>query len=147
LTGVTKPTLPERAPTFPNAEAVAVDPVRIAPGDSFAIDVALKLPEGVKLNPDAPMPYLLEAPDHPGALAASVSPTGGRIAPPEPAFRVEVPLAERAEAGDALTIQLSASAFLCEATLCEIHSYVWTIPVQFADGGGDRVTLSVAAGR
>lgn len=142
LEGVTKPTPPLRAPTFPNAEVVELETVQVAPGDSFTLDVAIELPEGYKLNPDAPMPFLLEAADRPDALASAVEPTGGRVDPPAATFQVEVSLAQPAKAGESLTIRLSTSAFLCEATLCEIHSYVWNIPVTFAESGTRTVALT-----
>jgi thiol-disulfide isomerase/thioredoxin len=147
LDGVAPPNPPKRPPTFPNALAIQAPAVKVRPGQEFGLEVALSLPEGYKLNPDAPMPYLVEAPGQEGLLGPGALPSGGRVDPPSETFAVSVPLAKPAEAGQTIRLKLSVAAFLCRETLCEIHSYVWEVPVTFAEGGTDRVALSNAEAR
>ena len=151
LDGVTSPKPPPRKPKFPNPTEIAVPNQNVAPVQEFTLDVTVKFPEGFKVNPDAPMPVLLEAPDAPDLLGPSASPTGSKVNPPSDQFLVPVPLARAPEAGETVKLTLSASVFECKvgaAGLCRIKNYVWTIPVTFADGGVKSVTLStdMAAG-
>ena len=88
------------------------------------------------------MPYLVQTPGRPEALGPGAPPSGGKISPPSANFTVSVPLAKPAKAGDSLSVKLSVAAFLCRESLCEIHSYVWTIPVTFAEGGAEKIALS-----
>jgi hypothetical protein len=147
LSGVEPPRPPVSKPKFPNAKKLAVEPVEVAPGEKFALAVDLRLPDGYKINPEAPMPVLLEAPDDPSALGPESPPTGLKLDPPRSRFEVEVPLAKPASAGDTLSLKLSVSAFECKegaAGHCRIKNYVWTIPVTFSSGGGKSVSLSNA---
>lgn len=147
LSTVNPPALPQRTPTFPNATVFEVPEAKVAPGQSFTLNVALDLPKGFKLNPEAPAPirYLLEAPGHDGALGKDVSPTGESIESTSRTFSVSVPLAKGAADGDELALTLSVSAFMCKEgdnAYCTSKNYVWKVPVQFAAGGGDTVALS-----
>ncbi|HEU5116259.1 MAG TPA: thiol-disulfide isomerase, partial [Isosphaeraceae bacterium] len=147
LSGVEPPRPPATKPKFPNAKQLAVEPATVAPGETFALDVTLKLPEGFKINPEAPMPILLETPDDPSALGPDLPPTGLRLNPPRDRFAVDVPLSKEAKAGDKLSLKLSVSAFECKegaAGLCRIKNYVWTIPVEFASNGKKTVSLTNA---
>ncbi len=144
LSGVEAPTPPPSKPKFPNAIAIELPPAKVAPGSQFTLDVALALSDGFKINPEAPMPILLEAPANPTALRDTVSPNGSRIEPPKSAFEVVVPLAKPAAPGDTLEVKLSVSAFECKegaAGLCRVKNFVWTIPVTFEAGSPDRITL------
>jgi thiol-disulfide isomerase/thioredoxin len=134
---------PRAAPAFPNARTVKVAPVKVKPGPAFTLDVQLGLPEGYKINPDAPMPYVLEGGETP---AGSVTPrVVAEVAPPKETFAVNVPLSGEVKPGVVFTLKLSVSAFLCKATLCEIHSVVFEIPVTLADDGATTVVLAAPA--
>lgn len=146
LEGVKPPSPPRRPPTFPNALALAAPAAKVKPGETFAVQVNLTLPEGYKINPDAPMPFLLQTPEAPEALGPGAPPSGGRLSPPSASFTLDVPLAKAARAGESLEVKLSVAAFLCRETLCEIHSYVWTIPVTFDEEGSQTVILGNSAG-
>jgi thiol-disulfide isomerase/thioredoxin len=134
---------PRAEPAFPNARTVKVAAVKVKPGAGFALDVQLQLPEGYKINPDAPMPTLLE--DGAGSTGTAVPRTLSEVAPPAESFRVNVPLPAGAKPGDAFTAKLSVSAFLCKATLCEIHSVVFEVPVTLAEDGAASVVLAAPA--
>ena len=145
LEGVKPPAPPARAPKFPNALVLEVPKAKVAPGSSLTLDVALTLPKGFKLNPEAPVRYLLEAPGAADALGEGVSPAGATIAPPKAEFQVSVPLAKAAAEGGSLALKLSVSAFICKTGsegFCTIKNYVWNIPVTFDAGGSDHVALS-----
>jgi thiol-disulfide isomerase/thioredoxin len=137
LDGVTPPSPPPLAPKFPGAVAIAVPPVDVTPSQRLALQVTVRLPAGYKINPDAPMPYALAAREGTEGLtlSADVPIQGGRIRPPAETFRVDVLLAREPRPGESIRLELSASAFLCRASLCEIHSYTWTIPIRFATTG------------
>ena len=146
LEGVKPPVPPARAPNFPNATVVNVPSVKVEPGPAVTLDVALPLAAGFKLNADVAMPYLVEAPDQPGALAAGVSRTGAKIQEPTPRFTVQVDLARPAKAGETLRLKFSAKAFVCNegSNLCQVKSYVWNVPITFAAGGKEKVALAAA---
>ncbi len=147
LKGVSAPRPKVSKPRFPNPTVVEVPAVKVAPGRSFSFDVTVSLPEGFKINPDAPMPVLVETPVAPEALAAELA-TGTRISPPRATFEVPVTLAKGASNGQSLQVQVSVSAFECKdgaAGLCRVKNYVFKVPVQFDDEGEARVKLSTPA--
>jgi sugar lactone lactonase YvrE len=139
LDGVTAPNPPQRKPTFPGAKVIDVAGVEVAPGTSFTVDVTLAVPDGFKVSPDAPMPYLIETADASEILA------NGRISPPASSFPLTVALGKTAKAGDSLTLKVSVGAFLCKSNqLCQIRNFVWNVPVTFADGADGGVALTTA---
>ena len=132
-------------PRFPTPVVIDVPPVQVVPGRDFKLDVTVSLPEGFKINPEAPMPVLLETPEDPAALGPDVPPTGLRLDPPRAKFELDVPLAKAAAAGNKLVVRLSVSAFECkEGSLgfCRVKNYVWKVPVTFAAGGDSVVALT-----
>jgi thiol-disulfide isomerase/thioredoxin/sugar lactone lactonase YvrE len=141
--GLKPPAHPTRAPSFPNVSVVNVPTVKVAPGKKITLDVTIHLATGFKLNTDAPMPYLVETPEKSGVLADSVSPTGQKLKSPKPKFTIDVPLAEPAKLGQLIPLKLSLSVFVCNegSSLCQVKSYVWNIPITFAEGGKERVVL------
>lgn len=147
LKGVSAPRPKASKPRFPNPTVVEVPAVKVAPGGKFQFDVSVALPEGFKINPDAPMPVLVETPEAPDALAAELA-TGTRINPPRAAFEVPVQLSQPGAAGQTLQVQLSVSTFECKdgaAGLCRVKNYVFKVPVQFEAGGETAVVLKTPA--
>ncbi len=132
-----------RKPSFPNPTVANLAPVSVAPGKEIALDVALALPKGFKVNPEAPMPVLVEVADQPGALSADYPQAGQRISPPADQFQVKVPLAKPSSAGATLPLKVSVSAFICSeaSSLCRIKSFVWNVPVKFESGGQAAISL------
>ncbi len=139
LTSVPKAAPPRSAPAFPNAHVVKAPAASVKPGETLTLDVALQLPEGYKINPDAPMPYVVEPGE--GAPAQRLI---AEVAPPSESFQVTLPLTATTP-GATFPLKLSVSAFLCKATLCEIHSVVFEIPVTIADDGTATIPLSAPA--
>lgn len=143
LTSVEPPRPPKRPPSFPNAQVVKLPAMKVKPGSAFTLDVALELPSGFKVNAETQMPYLIETPGKADVLdARKVSPLGALVEPPRAAFPVTVTLAKPAAQGDTLDLKLSIKSFLCEKTLCEIHSYVFNVPITFAADGAESVKLT-----
>jgi thiol-disulfide isomerase/thioredoxin len=143
LEGLSPPSPSPRAPSFPNAQAIHVPAVKVAPGATITLDVTVPLASGFKLNAEAPMPYLIETPDKTGLLSSDLPANGGKVSPPAPRFSVNVPLARPAAAGDSFNLKLSLAAFVCNegSNLCQVKSFVWTIPVTVASNGSAHVTL------
>lgn len=141
LEGLTPPVLRPRTPTFPNAEVKNLDKVEVAPGKALLINVTLPIPAGYKLNTESTMPILVEAPGKPGAV--NFPPTGQKLDSAAPKFSVKVPLADEAKPGDSLEIKVSVGTFVCNegSNLCTIKSFVWKVPVAFAEGGAERINL------
>ena len=143
LAGLKPPSPAPRAPSFPNAVAYSAPAAQVGPGAAITLDVTLPLAKGVKVNPGAPMPYLLETPGKTGLLSDQVPATGGKVSPPSQNFTIAVPLARAAAAGDTFELKLSLAAFVCNegSNVCMIKSYVWNIPVSVAGAGDGRIAL------
>ncbi len=45
-------------------------------------------------------------------------------------------------AGASFKLKLSVSAFLCQTTLCEVHSYVWNIPITVAEDASNVIRVT-----
>ncbi len=142
---LTTPKPPTGPPKFLNKLAIAVPAAKVPPGKSVTLDVHLALPEDLKLNPDTPMTYLVEAPRAPDFLSESISTKGERVQPPSKTFQITVPLAKEASAGDVLPLKVSLSTFQCRGGsegYCKVQSYIWTVSLTFADDAKGKVTLT-----
>jgi sugar lactone lactonase YvrE len=144
LAGLKPPAPAPRAPSFPNALALSVPKTTVGASKTITLDVTLPIEKGVKVNPEAPMPYLIETPGKSGILSARVPPTGGKLEPPSARFSVPVDLAEPPKAGEAFDLKFSLAAFLCNegSNVCFIKSYVWNVPVSVASSGGSHIALT-----
>jgi sugar lactone lactonase YvrE len=145
LSGIEGPKPARSKPKFTNPIVIKLGDKTVAVGPRFTLAVKLVLPEGFELNPDAPMPVLLEAPGSRGMLGSEVTEYGSMVEPPRTEFEVEVPLARTPRAGNSLGLKLSASVFECKkggAGYCRVRNFVWEIPVTFGAGGTSRVEIS-----
>ncbi len=144
LDGVTaaEPPESESQGEFANAREMKLQPAKVRAGDSVSLAITLELPEGYKVNPDAPMPYRIAAD---GKELSLVDPTKGQIAPPADRFTIQASLERPAKEGETMDIKVSLSAFLCTASICEIHSYELTLPIEFTADGEPTVSASIAA--
>ncbi len=131
-------------PKFDGATVIDSAPAQVAPGKSFTLGLVIPLPKDYELNAEAPMTYLVEAPDAPSALGPENPKQGGRIETPATTVNIPVPLAAAPKPGDTLKLRVSLRAMVClPNTLCAVKSFVWNVPVTFAAGSPDRVTLEV----
>lgn len=147
LEGLQPPAPPRRNPTFPNAKVIdaRLKPSRIAPGGELTLDVALPLEAGLKVNPDVPMPYLLETPQNEGLLDESA--TGGqKIEHPAPRFTIKVRLAKTTKPADSVPLKLSVAAFVCNqgSNFCTVKNFVWNIPLTVAVDAPSKVSIDLA---
>ena len=145
LAGVVAPVEEKSPPKFPRATAIAVAETKVAAGSQIVAEITLTIPNGYKLNPDSPLVYLVEAPDKPSILGEENSPSGGKIDPPTETVTIKVPLAKPAAAGDAMTLKVSMSVFVCKkgsSGFCTVNNFVWTIPVTFGADGAKTVELT-----
>lgn len=129
-------------PTFVNAAVVDTPTVKAAPGKAFTLEIPLTLPKGYELNAQAPMTYLVEAPDAPDALGPENPTTGGHIEPPSETLAIPVPLSVSAKPGETLKVKVSLKAMVClPNTLCTVKNFVWNVPVTFEAGAPQRVAV------
>jgi thiol-disulfide isomerase/thioredoxin len=145
LNDVAPPVRKKTKPRFPRAEAITVAEQSLAPSRSVRLAVTIQVPDGFTLGTEAPMPYLVEAPTAPDALAPEAPTQGGQVEPPASRFVVDIPLAKIPAAGDRLSLKFYASAFECKkgsSGFCRIRNFVWTIPIQFAPGGANEISLT-----
>jgi hypothetical protein len=91
------------------------------------------------------MTYLLETPDKEGILSSELSPTGERVSPPKPEFKITVPLARKTEAGDKIELRLSLLTLICSepSSLCRPRSVIWNVPITISDSApSDPIRLT-----
>ena len=144
IEGVKPPAPRRRPPSFSNAVVTNAPAVKVAPGDSVKLEVALTLPPGYKITDQASMPYLIETPGKEAILSPDLVATVRNVDPPAQEFSVDVPLARTSSKGDAVNLKLSVQAFGCNegSSLCKIFNFVWNVPVTFEEGGLTLVPLA-----
>jgi hypothetical protein len=148
LSGLNPPARPKAVPSFPRAVVNTAAEAKVVPGKAVTLHVKLPLPAKTKVNPDAgPMPYMVEATGKSVLVPTAFTSAVQQVDPPADDFKVEVPLTGEPAAGDRLELKLSVQAFVCDtgSNLCQIKSYVWTVPVVFNEDGEKVVTLTAKA--
>ena len=103
------------------------------------------MPKGYKLNAEAPVTYLVETPDKEDILSSEVSASGDKVNPPKTEFKITVPLAKAASAGEKFNLRLSLLTLICSepSSLCRIKSLIFNVPVTIdADASGDPISLT-----
>jgi thiol-disulfide isomerase/thioredoxin len=140
LEGLTAPKPRAHKPSFPNSEAIKLPPVEAAAGKTITLAVTVPVARGYKLNAEAPLTYVVEAPEQSGILAPETPIQGKKLKPPVHEFPVTVTLAKPAAAGETLDLKLSLLTLVCKesSNLCQIKSYVWSLPVKFTSGGSSE---------
>ncbi|MEX0704000.1 MAG: thioredoxin-like domain-containing protein [Planctomycetales bacterium] len=115
-----------------------VAPQKVAADDgTLAIEIALDLPAGHKLNPLAPVTYRLQLDDGQSLFDAANVAGRGKAEAEGKTARISLPL--KAKSGKASLI-LSATYAYCRdgnGGLCRIATARWTVPVEVA-ADGDR---------
>ena len=136
-----QPPKPAKAPpalVFPGAKRHSFGTAKVKPTDgAVRMAVELRLPEGWKLNPLAPMSYLVEVDGAAGKPVVLKTPTRQ--------FEIKLPVD-----GDAGSrrIKVSLTYYYCQAgagALCKIGRVGWSGEVKFsADAPTDRIELTHA---
>jgi hypothetical protein len=122
-------------PTFPGAKLVEVAAAAVKPADGrVTLSVEIELPEGWKMNPDAPPAYLLETSAGEGASHINAAALGKlvQLSEPRARFDVTVPVADGVAGAE--TVTLSLTFYYCEKAdgLCKVGSAIFNVPLEFA---------------
>jgi sugar lactone lactonase YvrE len=120
-------------PSFDGATKVDLAAADVKPADGkVRLKVELMLPEGYKLNPLAPLRYLVESSEAGGCVARDV--VGKLVSVKEPASSFEIELPLRAETGsDQLAVSLVY--YYCQEGsegVCKAGSVVWQLPLRLS---------------
>jgi thiol-disulfide isomerase/thioredoxin len=128
------PAEPSGKPKFPSAKQVELPKAVVKAVDGkLAVTVALELPEGWKINAEAPMAYLVEAEGDAGPIDRAA--TGKLVRPKERTATFEIAVPLRAATG-ADKLKVSLIYYYCqskETGVCKVGSVVWTVPLELAD--------------
>jgi hypothetical protein len=132
----------ESKPSFKNAQQVTLPEAMIKPADGeIRLAVKFTLPAGYKMNPLAPMRYLVEADGPTGPVDRTALGKLQQLEHPSAEFEVKIPVTQLTGRD---TLKLSMNYYYCQASdsgLCKIGSVVWTIPLTLAS---DAATATAA---
>ena len=122
----------KRKPSFPGAKQVKVPAQMVKTSEGkLKVVVELTLPEGWKINPLAPMGYLVELPAESGPVDREA--VGEYVRVKEPAKKIEFTLP--AEASGTETLKVSMNYYYCEVGdngVCKTGAVIWTAPVELS---------------
>jgi hypothetical protein len=132
LTAPEKPKT-EVKPNFPNAEQVTVAAATLKPADGkVTLKIDLKLPPDFKINPLAPLRYIIEA-DSKGPVQEGVLGKLTSVTPPAAGFDIVLPVDG---ASGTETLKVSLGYFYCQEGsegVCKAGSVVWNLPLTLSD--------------
>jgi thiol-disulfide isomerase/thioredoxin len=130
-------------PSFPGAAQVdlAAASVKAVEG-KVRLQVALELPEGYKINAQAPLRYLVEAETPKGPIGREALDKLMDVDQRSTSFDIELPSA----AAGMDTLKVSLAYYYCQTGaegVCKVGSVVWTLPLNLsADAADTSVRLS-----
>jgi thiol-disulfide isomerase/thioredoxin len=144
ISGLKAPSAPkvDKKPSFRGATPVTLEQVKVKPEKSAVkLHVSLKIPDGWKINAQAPMSYWLDSPKEAGP--ADRAAFGKRkLDKPTAEFDVSVPVKGKGE--DEFAVSLTY--YYCEKGddgVCKTGSVIFTVPINIADdGSGEPVKLT-----
>ena len=149
IEGLAPPTPPAPREASPPKDAKRIEltsrEVQAVDG-SIKLAVKLTLPEGYKINPQAPMSYRLTAPVEPGLIDKGAITKPAKVQPPTAEFEIPLPLT--AAEGSA-TIEVSLGYYYCQEGdkgLCKVGNVTWSVPFQLSPTAADTalpLTLEV----
>lgn len=133
----------ENKPRFDRAKKLELGEREVKRAEGkIVLGIELQLPDGWKINPLAPMSYLVEADGDRGLVDRTSLGKLTRVQPP--ASRLEFALPVAGNGSDLLRV--SINYFYCQQGaegLCKVGSVSWEIPLKIsADRGQDRVELN-----
>jgi hypothetical protein len=121
-------------PFFPDPVTIKAPTFALPPDGTLTLRISVPLAEGFKLNPEAPMEYLLEGVFNNSNIFEQV----GKLDKPLTSFRVEIPVEKLKEVK---TLKVSLAYYPCQEKaggLCFAKSQVWEIPLQPGGTEGKR---------
>jgi len=144
IAGLKAPAAPkvDKKPSFKGAAAVKVETAKVKPDKSVVkLHVSLKVPDGWKINAEAPMSYWLDSPKESGAADRGAF---GKKKLEKPAAEFDVTVPVKGNGEDEVAVSLDY--YYCEKSedgVCKKGSVVFTVPLKIADdGSGDPVKLN-----
>ena len=125
---------PPKKPSFKGAAQEKLKPAAVRPVQGkVKLAVTLKVPEGWKMNPDAPMSYWLDSPQPSGPVDRTAF---GRTKLARPAADFEVLVPVTGTGDDEVAVSLNY--YYCEEKpegVCKVGSVVFTVPLKIAAAG------------
>jgi thiol-disulfide isomerase/thioredoxin len=123
---------------FPGAARVNLTAAELKPVEGkVRLQVALELPDGYKINPLAPLRYLVEAGDATGPLDREALGKLTTVEHPSASFDIELP----AGAGmGSEKLKISLAYFYCQEGsegVCKAGSVIWSLPVVLSADAAD----------
>ncbi len=133
----------EIKPGFPGAAKVDLATARLKPDDGkLHLKVLLELPPGYKINPIAPLRYLVEAGASQGPVSRDALGTLTEVEEKSASFDID--LAAAATTGTD-KLRISLAFYYCQTGgegVCKASSVVWNLPITLAaDAPGSTVQL------
>lgn len=144
IAGLKAPGAPkvEKKPSFRGAAPVKVDLAKVmADKSTIKLHVSLKVPDGWKINAEAPMSYWLDSPKEAGPVDRAAF-GKKKLDKPTAAFDVSVPVTGAGED----EVAVSLTYYYCQKGddgVCKTGSVIFTVPLNIADdGSGEPVKLT-----
>jgi hypothetical protein len=147
LKGLTKPEIEIKPPAFLNAELIKLMAAKVAPEKMLSLDVKVPVSGVLKLNPLAPIRYVVEIKDADGKVIGGTKPGGETLDAAKDSFSMSVNLKDALEAGKSLSMKVSVATMQCKdgaEGFCVDKSYVWEVPLAVDAAGSNRVSLGAA---
>ncbi len=144
IRGLAPPEVKQRVapPSFPGAIPVTLPAATLKPTDGkVRLQVDLKLPAGYKINPIAPLRYLVTAAGEAGPIDRAATGKLERIAEPAASFAIDLP----AKAAGSENLEVAVAYYYCQdgnEGLCKAGSVLFKVPVTVADAGEAAAPLS-----
>ena len=144
IAGLKAPSAPkvEKKPTFKGAAQEKVELAKLKPEkNAVKLHVSLKVPDGWKINAEAPMSYWLDSPQEAGPADRAAF---GRKKLDKPAAEFDVSVPVKGKGEDAVAVSLTY--YYCEKGddgVCKTGSVIFSVPLSITDdGSGEPVKLT-----
>lgn len=122
-------------PVFRDADEVDLAEAKLTPADGkVRLEVALEMPQGYKINPVAPLRYLVESGSESGPIDRAA--LGSLVTVEQPAASFEIELPAQAEGSEELRVSLAY--YYCQdgsEGVCKAGNVVWKLPLKLAAEG------------
>lgn len=117
---------------------VAVSPPSVKAVDNkLTLAVSLQLPEGYKVNPQAPLSYRVKSTTAQGPVDRTAIGKTTKVSPPSADFEIALPVAT-AEGADSLDV--TVTYYYCKdgpGGLCKMGRVTWAVPVKLSAAAAD----------
>ncbi|MBI3837141.1 MAG: redoxin domain-containing protein [Planctomycetia bacterium] len=144
IVGLAPPEAPkiDAKPSFPDAAQVDLAAATLKSTDGkVRLQVALELPAGYKINPLAPLRYLVEASEKDGPISREALGKLTEVEEKSAKFDIDLPTSA-ANGSDQLKISLAY--YYCQTGaegVCKAANVIWNLPLSLSDAGQTSVQL------